>query len=120
MKELKQLNPLMKRGREFLNVKYPILCGAMTWVSEPNLVAAVANAGCFGCLAGGNAPTEILRKQILETRSLTNHPFGINLVLDKMKKMGYIDIDIKPFPIFMEEKDFDKIDWYRVIGKKPE
>ena len=80
MKELKQLNPLMKRGREFLNVKYPILCGAMTWVSEPNLVAAVANAGCFGCLAGGNAPTEILRKQILETRSLTNHPFGINLI----------------------------------------
>jgi hypothetical protein len=48
------------------------------------------------------------------------HPFGINLVLDKMKEMGYTDIDIKPFPIFMEEKDFDKIDWYRVIGKKPD
>ena len=40
--------------------------------------------------------------------------------MDKMEKMGYTDIDIKPFPISMEEKDFDKIDWYRVIGKKAE
>jgi enoyl-[acyl-carrier protein] reductase II len=37
-----------KTGREFLNVDYPIICGAMTWISEPNLVAAVANAGGFG------------------------------------------------------------------------
>ena len=35
MKELSMLNPLMKRGSEFLGVEYPILCGAMTWVSEP-------------------------------------------------------------------------------------
>ena len=80
MEELKQLNPLMKRGSEFLNVKYPILCGAMTWVSEPNLVAAVSNSGCFGCLAGGNAPTEILRQQIEQTRSLTPNSFAVNLI----------------------------------------
>ena len=60
MSELKYLEPLMKRGSDFLQCKYPILCGAMTWVSEPNLVAAVSNSGCFGCLAGGNAPTDIL------------------------------------------------------------
>ncbi len=80
MSEFKHLSPLMKRGSEFLNVQYPIICGAMTWVSEPNLVAAVANNGCFGCLAGGNAPTEILRKQIAETRSLTKNPFAVNLI----------------------------------------
>ncbi len=80
MTELTHLNPFMKRGSDFLNVKYPILCGAMTWVSEPQLVAAVCNAGCFGCLAGGNAPVEILRKQIGETRSLTKHPFAVNLI----------------------------------------
>ncbi len=80
MTELTHLNPFMKRGSDFLNVKYPILCGAMTWVSEPQLVAAVCNAGCFGCLAGGNAPVEILRKQIEETRSLTDHPFAVNLI----------------------------------------
>ncbi len=80
MTELKNLNPFLKRGSEFLNVKYPILCGAMTWVSEPQLVAAVCNAGCFGCLAGGNAPVEILRQQINEVRSLTDHSFAVNLI----------------------------------------
>lgn len=80
MNELTMLSPLMKRGSEFLNVKYPIMCGAMTWVSEPQLVAAVCNSGCFGCLAGGNAPVDILHKQILETRSLTSNPFAVNLI----------------------------------------
>ena len=80
MTELKHLTPLMKRGSEFLNVKYPILCGAMTWVSEPKLVAAVCNSGCFGCLAGGNAPVEVLRSQIQELRTLTDKPFAVNLI----------------------------------------
>ncbi len=80
MSEHKFLDPLMKRGSEFLQCKYPILCGAMTWVSEPKLVAAVCNSGCFGCLAGGNAPTDILRKQIEETRSMTPNPFAVNLI----------------------------------------
>ena len=80
MNDLKMLSPFLKRGSEFLNVKYPILCGAMTWVSEPQLVAAVCNSGCFGCLAGGNAPVDILHKQILETRSLTQNPFAVNLI----------------------------------------
>ena len=74
------LTPLMKRGAEFLGVRYPILCGAMTWVSEPGLVSSVCNNGCFGCIAGGNAPTEILAKQIEETRSLTGNNFGVNLI----------------------------------------
>ena len=80
MSEFKYLEPLMKRGSDFLQCKYPILCGAMTWVSEPNLVAAVSNSGCFGCLAGGNAPTDILRQQIEQTRSLTKNPFAVNLI----------------------------------------
>ncbi len=80
MKQLKLLSPLMQRGSEFLQVKYPILCGAMTWVSEPHLVAAVANNGCFGCLAGGNAPTDVLKKQIETVRTLTDKPFAVNLI----------------------------------------
>ena len=69
-----------KRGKEFLNVEYPIICGAMTWVSEPKLVSAVANAGGFACLAGGNTPSDILVQQIEETRQLTDKPFGINII----------------------------------------
>jgi len=67
-------------GREFLGCKYPIMCGAMTWVSEPKLVSAMGNCGGFGLLAGGNAPVEVLKNQILETREMTDHPFGANLI----------------------------------------
>ena len=56
------------------------MCGAMTWVSDPSLVGAVGNAGGFGLLAGGNAAAEILRQQIEETRSLTDQPFGVNMI----------------------------------------
>ncbi len=68
------------RGREFLGCKYPFICGAMTWVSDPTLVAAVCNAGGFACLAGGNTPVDILEKQIAQTRALTSTPFGVNLI----------------------------------------
>ncbi len=71
---------MMQRGSEFLNCQYPIICGAMTWVSEPKLVATVCNNGGFGCLAGGNTPVDILKAQIEETRSLTDRPFGVNLI----------------------------------------
>ena len=74
------MNKLMERGSRFLNVRYPIICGAMTWVSEPNLVAAVCNNGAFGCLAGGNTPPEILKAQISELRKLTDKPFAVNLI----------------------------------------
>lgn len=71
---------LSKKGSEFLGVRYPLICGAMTWVSDPTLVAAVSNAGGFACLAGGNTPPHILEKQIKETRERTDKPFGVNLI----------------------------------------
>ncbi|NNG01433.1 MAG: hypothetical protein HKM93_18740 [Desulfobacteraceae bacterium] len=74
------LDRFMEKGRSFLGCKYPIMCGAMTWVSDPNLVSTMGNAGGFGLLAGGNMPAEILRDQIEETRRLTDHPFGVNVI----------------------------------------
>jgi enoyl-[acyl-carrier protein] reductase II len=68
------------RGRGFLGSRHPILCGAMTWISDPGLVSAVCNAGGFGLLAGGNAPPDILRHQIQLTRELTACPFGVNVI----------------------------------------
>ena len=67
-------------GCEFLGCGVPFLCGAMTWISDAKLVAAVCNAGGFGCLAGGNAPTAILEDEIRKTRDLTDRPFGVNLI----------------------------------------
>lgn len=77
---IKLSNRFFKRGREFLGVKYPFICGAMTWVSNPKLVATVCNAGGFACLAGGNTPPEILQQQVEETRQLTDKAFGVNLI----------------------------------------
>ncbi len=75
-----EIDKFIKRGKEFLGADWPIICGAMTWVSEPKLVAAVSNAGGFGCLAGGNTPVDVLERQIDETNKLTDKPFGVNLI----------------------------------------
>lgn len=74
------LDSLWQKGQELLNVRYPIMCGAMTWVSDPPLVAAVCNAGAFASLACGNMPPDLLREQIDHTRSLTEKPFAVNLI----------------------------------------
>lgn len=74
------LDRFWKRGQAFLGCKYPIMCGAMTWVSDPDLVASIANAGGFGLLAGGKTPVDILDSQIRETREKSDHPFGVNLI----------------------------------------
>jgi enoyl-[acyl-carrier protein] reductase II len=74
------IDRFLTTGREFLGCKYPIMCGAMTWVSDPKLVSAVGNCGGFGLIAGGNAPVEVLKSQILETRQMTDHPFGANII----------------------------------------
>ncbi|MCH7629656.1 MAG: nitronate monooxygenase [Proteobacteria bacterium] len=71
---------LMARGAQFLGVEHAILCGAMSWVSERNLVAAISNAGCFGVIACGAMTPELLDKEIAGTKALTDKPFGVNLI----------------------------------------
>ncbi len=74
------MNRLWTRGKEFLGVEYPILGGAMTWISESKLVSAISNEGGFGVLAGGNMPIELFKDEIQRTRDLTDKPFGVNLI----------------------------------------
>ena len=74
------IDRFFEKGREFLGCKYPIICGAMTWVSDPKLVSSIGNAGGFGLLAGGNTPVDVFEKQIIETSELTDKPFGVNLI----------------------------------------
>ncbi len=71
---------LMARGRAFLGTEHAILCGAMSWVSERNLVAAISNAGGFGVIACGAMTPELLDAEIAATRALTAKPFGVNLI----------------------------------------
>ncbi len=74
------LDRFFEKGRQFLGCQSPIMCGAMTWVSDPKLVTAVGKAGGFGLLAGGNAPVEILKEQIETTAAMSDRPFGVNII----------------------------------------
>ena len=75
------LNQLWARGRELLGCEHAIMGGAMSWVSERNLVAALSNAGAFGVIACSSMPPELLDKEIKATRELTQKPFGVYLIL---------------------------------------
>lgn len=79
-------------GRGFLGARYPIMCGAMTWISDPTMVGCVCNAGGFGLLAAGNAPVEVLRDQILETRSKTPCTFGVNVITLAPNYAAHLDL----------------------------
>lgn len=70
----------MARGTAFLGSDTAIICGAMSWVSERNLVAAVSNAGGFGLIACGAMTPALLDAEIAATRALTERPFGVNLI----------------------------------------
>ena len=71
---------MMKRGSDFLGCETAILCGAMSWVSERNLVAAISNAGGFGVIACGAMTPDLLDTEIAATKALTSKPFGVNLI----------------------------------------
>ncbi len=71
---------LMARGAAFLGSEHAILCGAMSWVSERNLVAAISNAGGFGVIACGAMTPALLDTEIAATKTLTAKPFGVNLI----------------------------------------
>ena len=92
------------RGREFLGVDYPFICGAMTWVSDPALVAAVTNAGGFACLAGGNTPVPILRERIEGGRGrIAGRQLDINLITIAPAYRDHLEMidDVQlPFVIF--------------------
>ncbi len=71
---------LMQRGTDFLGCETAILCGAMSWVSERNLVSAISNAGGFGVIACGAMTPELLDAEIAATKAMTDRPFGVNLI----------------------------------------
>ncbi|MCX7863882.1 MAG: nitronate monooxygenase [Novosphingobium sp.] len=70
----------MRRGSEFLGSEWAIMCGAMSWVSERHLVAAISNAGGFGVIACGAMTPELLDAEITGTKALATRPFGVNLI----------------------------------------
>ncbi len=73
---------LKTRVTEMFGIEYPIIQGAMHWLSRAELVAAVSNAGGLGILSALTlSSTRELREEIRKTKSLTDKPFAVNITL---------------------------------------
>lgn len=89
---MSRLEQLWAKGKAFLGSEYAILGGAMSWVSERNLVSAISNAGGFGVIACGSMPPDLLDGEIKATQALTDKPFGVNLITMHPQLDELIDI----------------------------
>ena len=77
----RRLDAYWARGRAFLGTRYAILGGAMSWVSERNLVAAISNAGGFGVVACGSLAPDQLAAEIDGVHERCDKPFGVNIIV---------------------------------------
>lgn len=66
---------------ELLGIEYPLFQGGMAWVADASLAAAASNGGGLGIIAAMNANADWLRNEIKTVRTLTNKPFGVNIML---------------------------------------
>ena len=66
---------------ELLGIKYPVFQGAMAWIADAGLAAAVSNSGGLGIIAAGAAPVEFVRDEIRRAKQLTDKPFAVNIML---------------------------------------
>jgi enoyl-[acyl-carrier protein] reductase II len=66
---------------DVLGINVPIIQGGMAWVATGELAAAVSQAGGLGVIGAGNAPADVLEKEIKKAKALTNKPFGVNIML---------------------------------------
>jgi enoyl-[acyl-carrier protein] reductase II len=87
-----QLDRLWARGRQVLGCDLAIMGGAMTWVSERNLVAAISKAGGFGVIASGSMSPQLLSREIQATQAMATRPFGVNLITLHPELLELIDV----------------------------
>ena len=95
MSNFPKTSALMARGSEFLGSEHAIMCGAMSWVSERNLVSAISNGGGFGVIACGAMTPDLLDTEIAATRAMTDKPFGVNLITMHPDLMDLIEVCAK-------------------------
>ncbi len=103
------LRDLFRNGRDFLGVEFPIISGAMTWVSDFALVKHVSEAGAFPVFASGNMPPELFEKEIDRLRNEISKPFGVNLITIAPNYKIHMDIlEKKPVPFVIFAGNFPK------------
>ncbi|MEN6591500.1 MAG: enoyl-[acyl-carrier-protein] reductase FabK [Fervidobacterium sp.] len=80
---------------DLLNIQYPILMGGMSWAGTPKLAAAVSNAGGLGIIGAGAMRAEHLKAAIAQIRTLTDKPFGVNIILVSPSADELVDLVIQ-------------------------
>jgi len=97
------LHEFFKKGKDFLGVEYPIICGGMTWISDYKLVSAVSDAGGFPVFAGGNMPPDIFEHEVDQLITGLDKPFAVNLITIAPNYRDHFNILLKkdiPFVVF--------------------
>ena len=72
---------MQTRLTKLLGTKYPIIQGGMAWIADATLASAVSEAGGLGVISAMNADAEWVRSEILRCRTMTDKPFGVNIML---------------------------------------
>jgi len=77
---MKLLDKIWQKGKEFLQVEYPIVSGGMTWISDHRLAQAISENGAFPVLAAGNMTPDELEAEIDKCVDILKTPFAVNLI----------------------------------------
>lgn len=77
---------------QLLDIKYPLIQGAMAWISDAKLAAAVSIAGGAGIIAAGGREPAWVREQIRAAKALTDRPFGVNVQLMAANKDEIVNV----------------------------
>ena len=64
-----------------LGISYPVFQGGMAWIADARLAASVSEAGGLGLISSINTSTDAVREQIRLCKTLTDKPFGVNIML---------------------------------------
>ncbi len=97
-----------KKGSKFLGTRYPIISGAMTWISDSKLVRSVGDAGGLGVLAAGNMPVELLGNEIDSLNHLTI-PYAVNLITIAPNYLPHLHLAVeKKAPIIVFAGSFPR------------
>ena len=101
------------RITELFGIEYPIICGGMLWLANPQLCAAISNAGGLGNITACNYDSsEELRQAIQRTRELTSKPIGVNITL--LPSMRFTE---EIFDDFFKVCAEEKVEVIEVSGK---
>lgn len=88
----------MNKICKLLDIKYPIIQGAMANIADAELASSVSNAGGLGIIASGGMSADKLREEIKKCKKLTDKPFGVNLMLKAPNKDELIKVVMEEKP----------------------